>query len=236
MRIILGFCLFIVSSWSVFGEEVAVVSFVQGVNYAKSNRFKTGRETLKLGSILEKGDTIVSEEGSCEIQLATHATIRTNKYTEIKIDRLLDNSQTALELVSGKLFVKAHKEEGEKRQLNVSTPSYVAGVRGTEFLLATPNSEGEDDEINLNTGVYVNEGSVGVTANGSKNEVVVSENEEIVSQGNKLKKQILNEFAKEKMRIFAEFKQIKKENYERYKEQRRKNSEILNQFKSQETD
>lgn len=223
---------------SLSAEDVAVVSFSKGEVYISSPRFKTGRETIKLGSILQKGDTLVSKEGVCEIQLATQATIRTSHFTELKIDEILDpkTNGSHLQLVGGKLFVKAHKEEGQNRQLTISSPSYVAGVRGTEFLLSTPGSGGEDESLKLDTGVFVNEGSVAVKPEASASEVLVNGNEEIVSSGKEMTKQILNEFAKEKMRIFEEFKKIKKENYERIKEQNRKNSELLNEFKNRQVE
>lgn len=220
-------------------EEVGVVSFVQGKNFISAPRFKNKKETVRLGSVLKKGDTITTEDGSCEIQLATQATIRLSKFSSLKIDELLSpkTKTTTLNLVGGKLFVKAHKPANggpSDSQLSVVNPSFVAGVRGTEFLVATPNQGGEDEELkDVETGVYVNEGTVAVSPDKKGKQTLVAENEEVVLSGKQLKKQILDEFVKEKMHIFEQFKAIKEENYQRIKEQYEKNDQIMNDYKGQ---
>ncbi|EOQ87777.1 sigma factor regulatory protein, FecR/PupR family [Leptospira yanagawae serovar Saopaulo str. Sao Paulo = ATCC 700523] len=224
---------------AITADEVGVVSFVQGKNYISGPRFKNAKETVRLGSVLKKGDTITTEDGSCEIQLATQATVRLSKFSSLKIDELLNpkTKSTTLNLVSGKLFVKAHKPEGgapSNTQLSVVNPSFVAGVRGTEFLVSTPNQGGEDEELkDVETGVYVNEGTVAVSPDKKGKQTLVAENEEVVVSGKQLKKQILDEFVKEKMRIFEQFKAIKEENYQRIKEQYEKNDQMMNDYKGQ---
>ncbi|MBM9547897.1 FecR domain-containing protein [Leptospira sp. 201903074] len=220
-------------------DEVGIVSFVQGTNYLSGPRFKKAKEPIKLGSILKKGDTITTEDGTCEIQLATQATVRLAKYSSIQIEDLLNpkSKSTTLKLVGGKLFVKAHKPGPgipSQTQLSVVNPSFVAGVRGTEFLAATPDQGGVDEELSeVETGVYVNEGTVAVSPNKKGKQTLVAENEEVVLSGKELKKQILDEFVKEKMRIFEEFKAIKEENYQRIKEQYEKNDQLMNEYKGQ---
>ncbi|ABZ93481.1 iron dicitrate transport regulator FecR [Leptospira biflexa] len=236
---LIPFFLFIFTATTVFADEVGVVSFIQGNNYISGPRFKKAKEPVRLGSVLKKGDTITSEDGTCEIQLATQATIRLSKFSSIRIDDLLNpkTKSTTLNLVGGKLFVKAHKPPGggpSDTELSVVNPSFVAGVRGTEFLVATPNQGGEDEELkDVETGVYVNEGTVAVSPDKKGKQTLVGENEEVVVSGKQLKKQILDEFVKEKMHIFEQFKAIKEENYQRIKEQYEKNDQIMNDYKGQ---
>lgn len=231
--------LFLFVTSAVLAEEVGIISFNQGKNYLSGPRFKKAKEPVKLGSILKKGDTITTEDGTCEIQLATQATIRLAKYSSIQIEDLLNpkSKSTTLKLVGGKLFVKAHKPQTgvpNENQLSVVNPSFVAGVRGTEFLAAAPDTGGVDEDLsNVATGVYVNEGTVAVSPDKKGKQTLVKENEEVVLSGKELKKQILDEFVKDKMRIFEEFKAIKEENYQRIKEQYEKNDQLMNDYKGQ---
>ncbi|TGK84543.1 iron dicitrate transport regulator FecR [Leptospira montravelensis] len=229
------FCLFFTLTLS--AEEVGIISFIQGKNYLSGPRFKKAKEPVKLGSILKKGDTITTEDGTCEIQLATQATIRLAKYSSVQIEDLLNpkSKSTTLKLVGGKLFVKAHKPESglpSQNPLSVVNPSFVAGVRGTEFLAAAPDTAGENEDLSkIETGVYVNEGTVAVSPDKKGKVTLVTENEEVLVSGKELKKQILDEFVKEKMRIFQEFKAIKEENYQRIKEQYENNDKLMNDYK-----
>ncbi|TGL45128.1 FecR domain-containing protein [Leptospira perdikensis] len=231
--------LFLFVTSTLIADEVGIISFVQGTNYLSGPRFKKAKEPVKLGSILKKGDTITTEDGTCEIQLATQATVRLSKFSSIQIEDLLNpkSKSTTLKLVGGKLFVKAHKPTSgvpSQNQLSVVNPSFVAGVRGTEFLAATPEVGGVDEDLNkVETGVYVNEGTVAVSPDKKGKQTLVAENEEVLVSGKDLKKQILDEFVKEKMRIFEEFKAIKEENYQRIKEQYEKNDQLMNDYKGQ---
>lgn len=229
--------LFLLVTTALAADEVGIISFIQGTNYLSGPRFKKAKEPVKLGSILKKGDTITTEDGTCEIQLATQATIRLAKFSSVQIEDLLNpkSKSTTLKLVGGKLFVKAHKPAPgvpSQNQLSVVNPSFVAGVRGTEFLAAAPDTGGVDEDLSdVETGVYVNEGTVAVSPDKKGKQTLVAENEEVVVSGKELKKQILDEFVKEKMRIFEEFKAIKEENYQRIKEQYEKNDQLMNDYK-----
>lgn len=231
--------LFLLLTTTLAAEEVGIISFIQGTNYLSGPRFKKAKEPVKLGSILKKGDTITTENGTCEIQLATQATVRLSKYSSVLIEDLLNpkSKSTTLKLVGGKLFVKAHKPGPgvpSQNQLSVVNPSFVAGVRGTEFLAAAPDTGGVNEDLTeVETGVYVNEGTVAVSPDKKGKQTLVAENEEVVVSGKELKKQILDEFVKDKMRIFEEFKAIKEENYQRIKEQYEKNDQLMNEYKGQ---
>ncbi|WP_411821934.1 FecR domain-containing protein [Leptospira sp. 'Mane'] len=223
--------LFFVCVFPIFAEEVAVVSFVKGeVTWTGSK--KTG-ESLKFNQVLKKGDKVTTKDGTCELQLATQATIRLAKFTEASIEDLLNpkSRQSTVKVFTGKLFVKAHKTNKTQNKLNIVSPTLVAGVRGTEFIVAAPVGEGADPDLELKEGVYVNEGTVAVTPDKKGKEVLTGADEEVTLDGKILKKQILNEYAKEKMKIFEQFKQIKEENYLLIKEQYQKNEDLMNEMK-----
>ncbi|BDA79619.1 iron dicitrate transporter FecR [Leptospira kobayashii] len=217
----------------VFAEDVAVVSFVKGeVTWSGPKSKKTG-EALRINQVLKKGDKVTSKDGTCELQLATQATIRLAKFTEASLEDLLNpkSRQSTVKVYTGKLFVKAHKNNKAQNKLNIVSPSLVAGVRGTEFIVAAPSGPEEDSDLDLREGVYVNEGTVAVVPDKKGKEVLTGANEEVTLDGATLKKQILNEYAKEKMKIFEQFKQLKEENYQLIKEQYQKNEDLMNEMK-----
>ena len=71
----------------IFGDEVGVVTFVQG----KANLIgKKTNTAIKINQVLKKGDTIKTEDGACEIQLATLATVRMEKFSSLSLDDILN--------------------------------------------------------------------------------------------------------------------------------------------------
>jgi len=237
MKTLIGSLVFFLSLTSIFSEEVGVVTFIQGNTTLSGPRNKKPTP-LKINQVLRVGDKVTTMDGTCEIQLATQATIRMEKYTSLSLDEILNPStkRTTVKAYSGKLFVKAHKQEaGKEQKLSIVAPSYVAGVRGTEFIVALPDAGGTNEDLKLADGVYVNEGTVAVGDPKKKKDVLVEANEEIVVSGSEFKKQILNEYAKEKMIIFEHLKQIKEENYNLIKEQNLKNSDLIDSMKGKTT-
>ncbi|GBF50468.1 sigma factor regulatory protein, FecR/PupR family [Leptospira ryugenii] len=232
MRSFAFLVLFFSLSTQLFSEEVAVLTFIQGkVSFIASG--KTKAESVKLNQILKAGDSIQTENGICELQLATQATIRIEKFSRIFLEDILNpkTKQTKVRAMAGKLFVKVHKHEKTKNhQLSVVSPSYVAGVRGTEFIVSNPDEGGTNPDLDLESGVFVNEGSVAVSGP-DKKEVMVKQNEEIVLKGKDFKKQILSNYAKEKMQIFQKLSQMKEENYQLFKEQHLNNQKLMEEMK-----
>ncbi len=234
MRQIFVYLLTLSCFFPLLSEEVGVVTFVQGKSTVSGPRLKAGGENIKINQILKKDDTVETKDGVCEIQLATQATIRMEKFSKLTLVDLLNpkSKQTTVKAYSGKLFVKAHKQ-GMKAgsKLTVISPSYVAGVRGTEFLVALPEEGGENSDLTVPDGVYVNEGTVAVQSDEKSKVVLVNQNEEIVVSGKTLKKQLLDEYVKEKMKIFEKLDQLKEENYKLIRDQALKNEETLNEMK-----
>jgi hypothetical protein len=239
MKYIVSYLIATLFLFPLFAEEVGVVTFIQGKAILTGPRTKAGGENIRINQVLKKDDTVETKEGVVEIQLATQATIRMEKFSKLSLQDILNpkTKQTNVRAYSGKLFVKAHKQpSGGSNKLTISSPSYVAGVRGTEFLVALPESGGTNNDLKLDDGVYVNEGTVAVQSDEKSKEVLVKENEEIVVNGKELKKQILNEYAREKMKIFEKLDQMKEENYKLIKEQFLKNEETMNEMKGKKNE
>ncbi len=219
-----------------YAEELAVVTFIQGEVFAESVSKQKTRKKAALYMLLKKGDQIIALDGTCEISIAGKASIRLSKFSSVKMEEILSgkNNGSVIRITSGKIFTKANKAKPEDPDLNIVSSSYVAGVRGTEFLVSLPNFEGKpNDDLDLEDGVYVNEGIVAVSVDSSPKtkEVLVEANEQVRINGKEAIKEILSEYAKTKMEIFADFQEFKEENYEIMKEQYLKNSNLMEQMK-----
>ncbi|UOG62306.1 FecR family protein [Leptospira noguchii] len=211
-------------------EEVAIVLFVTGkVQYSQTGK----TETLKKNVILTKNAKVETGEGKADLQLGANAVIRIAPFTKIEIAELFsDNSKNTakLTLVSGKLFTNVQKSN-KKEELEISSASYTAGVRGTQFVISeekTKSPKNEDSDIP--EGVFVNEGEVAVHPSSSGNDLNLQAGEQASWNGKELLAEPLKEFMKEKMKIIQNFKTIKSENYQMLKEQKLKNKELLENF------
>ncbi|GBF39849.1 FecR family protein [Leptospira johnsonii] len=89
---------------------------------------------LSLGSVLQKDDTIKTNSGTLDLQTSLGHVIRLKSYTNLSIDSLHGegSEETSLAVKTGLLLVKTNKLS-QKEQFKISTPTAIAGVRGTAF-------------------------------------------------------------------------------------------------------
>ncbi|WP_061269516.1 FecR family protein [Leptospira interrogans] len=210
-------------------EEIAIVLFVTGkVQYSQAGKI----ETLKKNVILTKNAKVETGEGKADLQLGANAVIRIAPFTKIEIAELFsDNSKNTakLTLVSGKLFTNVQKSN-KKEELEISSASYTAGVRGTQFVISEEKTKApKNEDSDIPEGVFVNEGEVTVHPS-SGNDLNLQAGEQASWNDKELLAEPLKEFMKEKMKIIQNFKAIKSENYQMLKEQKLKNKELLENF------
>lgn len=211
------------------GEEVAVALFVTGkVQFTQG----TKTEALKKNTVLTKSAKVETADGKADLQLGANAVIRLAPYTKIEIAELLSDGSkntTQVRLVSGKLFANVQKS-GQKEDLQISSASYTAGVRGTQFVIGeTGNGSPKNEDSDIPDGVFVNEGQVAVDSS-SGGSINVNAGQQASWNGKELLLGPLQEFMKEKMKIIQTFKTIKAENYKLLKDQKLKNQELMNGF------
>ena len=88
-----------------------------------------------------KEDTIrTGKDGIVDIQIVDGVIIRIKQNSELKLSEILieDNGniiKTKLDLKSGKVFTKTTKKLNGESSFVIATPTFVAGVRGTEFIV-----------------------------------------------------------------------------------------------------
>ncbi|EMO91343.1 lipoprotein LipL45 [Leptospira noguchii] len=121
----------------------AVVVF--SVGEAKILHADLTEEKAALGASLKTGDKVSTKQKSkIDIQFADGSAIRISENSVIDFDALSinshGNSNTRLALVSGKVFAKVNKASKED-QFSVVTPTAIAGVRGTSFIVDRSKSD-----------------------------------------------------------------------------------------------
>lgn len=215
-------------------EVVAVATFVSGKSYLKRSRVK---KKIKINQTLFERDTIITKKGQVHIQFLDSAIVRVLENTQITIDKGLKvrnqkGDQISIRLKKGRIFNKIVKKKRSSKEgyfYRVISPSFAAGVRGTEFLIS------EENTVQKPKGVFVREGLVDVSP--SKNtkltfdSVSLTEKEQLLVKTNKIKYSILDDHIKKEMEIMSRLKFISRENYERLIKFKAKNKNLLEQIK-----
>lgn len=144
----------------------AKIQFLTGDVVIFSDLKSDKGEKVKNNHVLvEKNILKTGENGKCEIKLDDGTVVKVSEDTILMLGEINFKdgaSNTVLNLVKGSALMKVSKL-GDGDSFNVSTPTAVAGVRGTEFTMTV----GSQDKLELNV-------LEGVVAAGSKN------NEEII--------------------------------------------------------
>lgn len=114
---------------------------------------------ITLGTEVKGGDTIkTNDRGKVDIQFMTGTSIRVAPSTVLTIDALIkqsevrDHNYIRITLPAGKLFANVNKIN-KKDEFKILTPTTIAGVRGTSFIVDVDKGK---------TNVKVNSGSVGL--------------------------------------------------------------------------
>lgn len=128
-------CNFLSFSKSVDKDETAgaVVTFLQG----QVTLLSEGKERIaSLGDVIKPGDRILSKLGKVDIQTYRGEIIRIKENSDVMFRDLSGSSQpnTDLYIWTGNLIVKSVKLK-PNQNLSISSPTMVAGVRGTIFSL-----------------------------------------------------------------------------------------------------
>lgn len=223
-----------------FSEEaLAVVTFVQGkVSLIREQKSRP----LRPATILYRFDRIVTENGKAELQVGPHAVLRLSPGSVLDLSELteeLNRRKISLDLQNGTIYAKIVKKEKDSIY-QIKTPTTVAGVRGTEFIVAEERKPEHQklEDGDIPPGVFVNSGEVEVDfpQKKLKEPIIVASGEQVLTRTEEIKKQILEDFMKKKMDIFAKLQLMKEENYERLKKQKEKDFENMQKIKQMQKD
>ena len=186
---------------------------------------------LKFNSLLEEGDLLISKKGKADIQIGPGSIVRLQPHSKLVIKTAYKKGnveRTSVKLNQGSLFTKIFNKMIGDSYFRVETPSAVAAVRGTEFLIS--NGDAKESDPN---GVYVNSGQVAVTLQkGAKTrEFIATTNEQVLLNYEDAKKEILDNYMKKKLEILSGVKLMREKSYEMLKQQRERSRENLERIR-----
>ena len=142
-------------------ELKAKVIFVIGDVKVKNNLNEQGTKP-ETGVLLTKSQILITgEKGTADLQFSNNSTLRIRPNSEISIKRLLEQDGKLTEEVNlkkGSLIANINKQK-QTDNFNVVTPTVIAGVRGTRFLITVDPNKNKEEV----TKVSVLDGSVGIT-------------------------------------------------------------------------
>ncbi len=121
--------------------EFGIITFYSGQIKINING-KISKPKLKL--ILRDNDTVITGDKSrLDIQLGNFGIIRVNQNSEIQMRVILKNVKNYLtKLKTGEILCNLKKLK-KNQEFNVETPTAVAGVRGTTFLVKSKEDKSE---------------------------------------------------------------------------------------------
>lgn len=120
------------------GKVVGKVSEITGT---VSIDLPTGREQIAVGKKVNEGDKIVTGKAStARVDFTDGSTMKIgeNSVCEIRKKSVAAGKATKLHLFGGKMRVKVKADKVARGGFEVTTPTAVAGVRGTDFLVDHP--------------------------------------------------------------------------------------------------
>jgi hypothetical protein len=128
--------------------------------------------TASIGTVLKEKDVIQTGQGPLDLQTTSGAIIRVRPYTRLELAVLLSNQTVHIDLKSGSMSARVRRASADENFL-VSTPTAIAGVRGTQFTVS------EDPETGAQ--VTVIDGKVAMSPRtGDSPATTVSTEQEIV--------------------------------------------------------
>jgi len=130
------------------------------------------RRVADFGAPLSEGDLVMTgTDGVAVVAVGEGALIKLRESSVVRIDAAVGTA--SVELREGGVFARAARSVSNRRSFQVTTPTMVAGVRGTEFFVAYGRAVEELPDVWL----CVNEGSVEVTVPRAGSTTVVNAGE-----------------------------------------------------------
>lgn len=177
-----------------------------------------GRErSVNTNDLVGQGDALKTTSGRITVQLRSGVVFAISPNTEVSMDKLHEKA-AGLKVKKGAVAVQIKKGDGFDFQ--ITTPTAIAGVRGTDVIVEVDPAKKEDK-------VMVENGTVEVTDEKGEKKESVGDGQKVVCTTQGIQRGILEAFEKQKFQIFAEFARVKKANLEMIIEQKRINRDLM---------
>ncbi len=191
-----------------------VAILTQGESYYVRNR---KRYKIKVRTIFNKDDTIIIKNGRTRIQVGPSAIISIRKNTTLQLKKLLYNNgvyQFRMSMRRGSTFHRVIKNKKYRYDYSVKTPTTIAGIRGTEFIVN--EKVVADKKKQPESGVFVFSGIVNIAF--KKQNFDLNANEQVTFKKNRAVRKKLSKKVKKQRRVFKGMKAMNAETFNKLRQ------------------
>lgn len=194
-------------------------------------------EFAKTKTIFFKGDRVYTMKGKMDVQIGPNAVLHLAPYTTVKLVELSEmekRASIAVDLEGGRGYTKFTKQMPPGSNYTIKTPTTVAAVRGTEFILSAGDQSPEPaEDSDIPAGVYVNHGKVAVSPVARENDVQeVSQGEQLQYVDNAAVKAVMEDFIKKKMELFKKLDTMREAQYRILEREKNRQIEALEKVRN----
>jgi hypothetical protein len=202
----------------------ALVVFKKGNTFLVRDNKKS---EIQPNTIIQENDVIKTENDSyVNLQLSNGVIVRIGANSQVTLNQVLrkDNQEEYnLQLSQGEVLSKVEKDKKKQIKLDIQSPTAIASVRGTEFLVESKSNS---------TTIAVNEGKVEVSSIDGSQKQTIEAGEKIVATFNEQKKSIMDTYEKQKFKMIQELEKTKKQNFENVLKQIEQNQKMIEEQKN----
>ncbi len=137
---------------------------------------REGKEVpAKVGMVVNENDVLKTTKGTVDLQTKNGSAVRIRNYTTVTISKLYGegSADTRLSMQHGGLLASVKRKSG-KENFTVTTPTAIAGVRGTTF--SVDSNEGEPTRVKVLDGSVAMKPRVAALEKFSAEEIQSDEN------------------------------------------------------------
>ncbi|MCX7632777.1 MAG: FecR domain-containing protein [Turneriella sp.] len=186
---------------------------------------------VKPKTIFFRNDRLYTKTGKMTVQVGPSAVLHLPPFSAVQLNDLVEQngqSNVVVQLESGTSYTKFVKKLGHGSQYVVRSPTLVASVRGTEFVVSTGGVAEATEDSDIPQGVFVNSGAVAVSPANREDDVTeLYAGEQITSVDNALVKGVMEDFMKRKMRLFRQLQAMREEQYRILEREKARQLELL---------
>lgn len=187
-------------------------------------------------TIFFRNDRLFTKKGKMDVQIGPVAVLHLAPYSTIRLSDLSEQDRKTnivVDLESGRGYTKFAKKMGPGSKYTIKSPTLVAGIRGTEFVLsAGDESPQPHEDSDIPQGVFVNTGVVAVSPASREDEIIeLQPGEQVTGVDNALVKGVMEDFIKKKMKLFKQLNAMKEEQYRILEREKNRQIELLEKVK-----
>jgi hypothetical protein len=190
----------------------------------------------KVKTIFFRNDRLFTKQGKMDVQIGPAAVLHLAPYSTVRLSELTEQNQTtiiAVDLDAGKGYTKFAKKLPPGSRYVIKSPTIVAAVRGTEFIMSADNTaEQTHEDADIPQGVFVNTGVVAVSPVNREDDIIeLQPGEQVTGVDNALVKGVMEDFIKKKMKLFKQLNAMKEEQYRILEREKNRQLELLQKVK-----